>query len=430
MTLLNDPPSGLITGTGSRLVAEEPERFRVHRDAMTSPAVLTEEQRRIFDHNWLYVGHESEIENPGDYVRRQVGGRPLFMVRGAKSNQVNVFHNSCTHRGAVVCRRDQGNAKVFQCFYHAWTFDSEGKLSGVPDREAYGNLDWEGLGLKRVARVASYRGFVFCCYDPDVVELETYLADAKDYLDLVVDAAPAGMEILRGTNEYGIDANWKLLVENSIDGYHAVSTHDTYFKYLTTLGTDVSGGVDGVGRSLGNGHAVIDYRAPWGRPIAKWEPLFGEAARVEIDRLRAELTERFGEARARWMCEHNRNLLIYPNLIINDIQAVTVRTFMPVTVDRMIVTAWELAPRNEEPDVRQRRLDSFLTFLGPGGFATPDDVEALESCQQGFASGGVEWNDISRGMARPPAANDEAQMRAFWRRWRDDMDRDDLRSMP
>ena len=103
------------------------------------------------------------------------------------------------------------------------------------------------------------------------------------------------------------------------------------------------------------------------------------------------------------MSEVNRNLLIYPNLIINDIMAVTVRTLFPSAPDRVDVTAWQLAPRDELPSLRQRRLDSFLTFLGPGGFATPDDVEALESCQQGYAGGGVEWNDISRGMGRAAA---------------------------
>jgi p-cumate 2,3-dioxygenase alpha subunit len=121
------------------------------------------------------------------------------------------------------------------------------------------------------------------------------------------------------------------------------------------------------------------------------------------------------------MAEVNRNMLIYPNLIINDIMAVTVRTFYPPAPDTVDVTAWELAPVNELPALRQRRLDSFLTFLGPGGFATPDDVEALESCQQGFSSGGVAWNDISRGMGRSPMANDEEQMRAFWRRWQQQM---------
>jgi p-cumate 2,3-dioxygenase subunit alpha len=410
--------------TDTPIVVDDPERhgFRVHRSAMTAPVIHRQEIARIFDRSWLYVGHESEIPGPGDFVRRSVAGRPIFMVRGAKTGNVNVFHNTCPHRGAVVCRQDSGSSKVFQCFYHAWSFDSEGALRGVPDRDAYGSgLDFGKLGLRRVARAQSYRGFVFASYDPGIVDLETYLAGAKDYVDLVIDSSANTFEVIKGTHEYSINANWKLLVENSVDGYHAQSTHDTYFKYLSSMGTDLSGGVDGRALGLGNGHAVIEYTAPWGRPVAKWEPLFGEHARAEIVRLRAELVDRHGRQRAHAMAEVNRNLLIYPNLIINDIMAVTVRTLFPVAPDRVDVTAWELARRDELASLRQRRLDSFLTFLGPGGFATPDDIEALESCQQGFTSGGVEWSDISRGMARPPMANDEEQMREFWRRWQQQM---------
>ncbi len=425
MSAVREHPAGAGTLLGSRLVEEDlvRRRFRINRAAMTAPEVYERELRDIFDHCWLYVGHESEVSAPGDYVRRPVGGRPVFMVRGVKTGRINVFHNTCTHRGAVVCRRDSGNSKVFQCFYHAWTFDSEGALVGVPGRDAYPNgLELASMGLAPAARVQSYRGFVFLSFDPDIIDLDSYLGNARDYLDLVVDSAGGDLQILQGTQEYGMQANWKLLVENSIDGYHAASTHDTYFKYLVDLGTELGAGVSGVTRDLGNGHAVLEYQAPWGRPIAKWEPLFGEAAKADLAATRAELVARHGEQRARLMCDINRNLLIYPNLIINDIMAVTVRTFMPTSATSMDITAWQIAPRDERPDVRQRRLDSFLTFLGPGGFATPDDIEALESCQQGFASGGVEWNDISRGMDRDPQGTDEEQMRAFWRRWRDQLD--------
>lgn len=406
------------------LVVDDRDRrtFRVHRSAMTSERIHRAEVERVFGHSWLYVGHESEIPAPGDFVRRKVAGRPIFMVRGAKSGNVNVFHNSCTHRGALVCRQDSGNARVFQCFYHAWSFDSEGRLNGVPDRDAYANgVNFEELGLVRVARVESYRGFVFVSYDADIVDLPTWLAGAKEYIDLVVDGCGGSVEIIKGTNEYSFDANYKLLIENSADGYHAASTHDTYFKYLVSLGTDLQGGVIGEAVTLGNGHAVIEYSSPWGRPVAKWEPLFGEQAKVEIDRIRNELVNRYGEDRARKMCEVNRNLIIYPNLIINDIMAVTVRTMFSPAPGRVDVTAWELAPTDEPASLRDRRLDSFLTFLGPGGFATPDDIEALESCQEGFSSGGCEWNDISRGMGRGPMANDEEQMREYWRRWQQQM---------
>ena len=100
--------------------------------------------------------------------------------------------------------------------------------------------------------------------------------------------------------------------------------------------------------------------------------------------------------------------------------AITVRTFHPLAPGRMNVEAWSLAPRGEAPDHRAHRLRNFLTFLGPGGFATPDDIEALESCQRGYASTADEWNDISRDVATPePPITGEHQMRVFWRRWQE-----------
>ena len=144
---------------------QDRQTFRVHRSAMTSPEVHRAEMERVFGHSWLYVGHESEIPKPGDFVRRKLASRPIFMVRGAKSGDVNVFHNSCT-RGALVCQRDSGNSKVFQCFYHAWSFDSEGNLKGVPTARVLKGLNFEQLGLARVARVESYHGFVFASFDP------------------------------------------------------------------------------------------------------------------------------------------------------------------------------------------------------------------------------------------------------------------------
>lgn len=406
----------------TQLIVDDPENgvFRVHRSAMTSPQIFEAERDLVFDHCWLYLGHESEIGAPGDFVRRSVAGRPLIFVRSAKTGQIRAFHNTCPHRGATVCRVDSGNTKVFQCFYHAWSFNTDGRLVGVPDRQGYGPaLRVEEMGLQPVAGMESYRGFVFVTFDKYAEHLVDYLAGARDYLDLIIDESESGWEIIKGSHQYSIDANWKLLVENSIDGYHAVPTHDTYMKYLSSTGIRVAGGVSGRGRALGHGHAVMEYVAPWGRPIAKWEKQFGESTRPEIERLRARLVELYRAERAERMADHNRNMLIYPNLIVNDIQSVTVRTFMPTAVDHMEVNGWHLAPRAEIRQARALRLESFLSFLGPGGLATPDDIEALESCQDGFRSGGVEWNDISRGMTREPEATDEEQMRAFWRRWRE-----------
>ena len=99
--------------------------------------------------------------------------------------------------------------------------------------------------------------------------------------------------------------------------------------------------------------------------------------------------------------------------------AVTIRTYYPHAPDFMTVSAWALAPKEETEWARKYRLFNFLEFLGPGGFATPDDVEALEQCQRGFRnSTEVRWNDISKGMGKEtPSYDDELQMRAFWSNW-------------
>ena len=403
------------------LVCDRPDlgRFKVHRSGMTSPAVYELERRRIFDRCWLYLGHESEVPEPGDFARRVVAGRPLFFARN-RDGELVVFHNTCPHRGALICRTDRGSTQVFQCFYHAWTFDTSGALVGLPDPDGYGpDFDRVGMGL-RSPRFESYRGFVFVCFDRETEPLREYLAGAAEYLDLVADQDAAGMRVVPGSNRYSIKANWKLLAENSIDGYHLLPTHRTFFEYLA--GAAGGGGtavvkLRGFGRSLGNGHGVTENQAVYGRPVAMWHPSYGEEARADIQGIKDELIARHGRDKALRMCEKSRNLVIFPNLIINDVMAVTVRTFQPTGPAGMDVAAWELAPAGEAGTRLRRRLDSFLTFLGPGGFATPDDVEALESCQRGFGSGGVEWSDLSRGMHREPRGNDELHMRCFWRRW-------------
>jgi len=111
------------------LIIDNPNEgvFRVHRSAMTSLEILQMEQERIFNQCWLYLCHESEVEEPGDYRRRNVAGRPLFFIRGS-DGKLRVFLNTCTHRGALICRHDHGRADVLQCFYHAWSFNNQGDL--------------------------------------------------------------------------------------------------------------------------------------------------------------------------------------------------------------------------------------------------------------------------------------------------------------
>ena len=414
--------------------------FQVNRAALVDPAVLELEQRRIFDRCWIYVGHESEVRAPGDFKTRTICSRPLIFTRDSKG-AIRVFLNSCRHRGAIVAREPEGNATNYFCFYHGWTYDRDGVLDGVPGESSYPrSFRKSHFNLADAPATDSYRGFVFVNFNPDAIPLIDYLAGATEYIDLIVDQSPSGrVEIIQGVQEYDIAANWKLLVENSFDDYHLLTTHSTWLNYMRNSGVEMKKPerghllpAHGIGRSLGNGHAVVDNINFRGRPVAKWIPIYGEAAKPELERIRAELVTRLGEARATRVADTNRNLVVFPNLVLNDGSSVTVRTFHPLAADRMQVRAWALGPVEETPEARAIRLDSFLTFYGPGGFATPDDVEALEMVQAGLATyRELPWSVMTRGMEKDGEQlnTDELHLRAFWTRW-DELIRDAPASKP
>ena len=400
---------------------KQKSEFSVHRSVFTNEKILEAEWKDIFSKCWLFIGHESELPKKGDFKRKKVGGRNLIFTRG-NDEVIRALYNSCPHRGALVCRENEGNTKVFRCFYHAWTFKNDGELVGMPGKDGFPDtFNCDGSkNMTEVTRLESYRGFMFVNFDADAVSIEEYLGNAKEYIDLVADQSEAGMEMLSDPQEYSVRANWKLISENSVDLYHGMPTHKTYFDIKAKQDPGVTKVVlEGKGTDLGNGHAVIEYKAPWGRPVAHWTPAWEEEDREEINDLKNKLINRFGEERAERIADYNRNILIFPNLIINDIMAVTVRTYYPVRPDYMEVTGYALVPKDESEKFRLRRNDNFLEFLGPGGFATPDDNEALELCQEGYLNNmEVEWNDISKGMNREqPHATDEEQMRSFWRKW-------------
>ena len=396
--------------------------FLVHRSVFTEREILARERAEIFSKCWLFIGHETELPNKGDFKRKKVGGRNLVFTH-SKDGVIRALYNTCPHRGALVCRESSGNATAFKCFYHAWSFTNDGKLAGMPGKDSFPE-DFNADGtkdMKAVKRLENYRGFMFVNFDEDAISLDEYLGNAKEYIDLVVDQTEEGFVALDGVQEYSVRANWKLLGENSVDLYHGQPTHKTYFdiKQAQDPGlTRVT--LEGKGIDLGNGHAVMEYIAPWGRPIAQWTPLWDESFKEDMEKVKENLVKRHGKERGDRIANYNRNILIFPNLVINDIMAVTARTYYPTSPGYMEVLGYSLAPKGEGEAARIARNNSFLEFLGPGGFATPDDNEALELAQEGYSNNQeVQWNDISKGMIRgdDALATDEVQMRSFWRRY-------------
>lgn len=414
-------------GSELSFIREDKDRneFLVRRQTFTDPEILKLEKEKIFSKCWLYLGHASEVRRVNDYFTRKVGGRKWICVRD-EDDRINAFYNTCTHRGALVCREKKGNNKFFTCGYHGWTFNTKGTHVDEPGSSGYPD-DFFSHGtknLRKVARLEIYRDFIFINCDAEAESLVEFLGPGgRKIIDYVADQGPKGMEIVLGTQEYSTRANWKLLVENSADGYH-VPTHTTYFDYLMASPLNLRDGVklnvtENPAFDMGNGHIIMQTQAPWARPVAQWCARRGEEGKAETAIIRKELDDRLGKERAYEVSELNRNMIIFPNLVINDIMSLTIRTFDPVEPDYLEIRAWALGPIGEPENIRAHRLYDFIDFLGPAGFATPDDVEMLELCQQGYEHmGEVEWNDISKGMNKEKCqADDEMQMRAFWREW-------------
>jgi p-cumate 2,3-dioxygenase subunit alpha len=402
------------------LIVDDPDNcvFRVDRRAFTDPAILDAEKKLIFDQCWLYVGHESEIPDPGCFIKRKVAGRPVIFVRD-NTGEVRIFFDACTHRGNSICRGSRGKTDQFTCFYHGWSFNTRGELRAVPDKEGYGkNFDRSKLSLGAPPRMDSYRGLVFLSMKPDIMDLKSYLGGTLPYIDDMLDTSDSEAVIAPGQQSYGIKTNWKLLMENSADAYHAPFTHNRFFRgFLTDIGADVAawgriaqGSADNRIITFENGHSMIDT------PIGPL-PLFADRPEL-IDDVRAKLTEKYGAKRASDLLDRSRNLLIFPNLILISAWR-TIRTFYPVAPDDLEVEAWSIVGEDDSPALKEARFGNFISFLGPAGFGTPDDVEALEFCQEGFAAREVQWTDLSKGLGREggSVANDELQMRTLWRQW-------------
>ena len=136
--------------------------------------------------------------------------------------------------------------------------------------------------------------------------------------------------------------------ENSVDSYHGMPTHKTYFDIVATRGGELSRrDYEGFGMDLGNGHAVVEYTSTWGRPVARWIPAWGEEGKKEIEKIKSKLRNKFGKERAERIANLNRNLIIFPNLVINDIMAITIRTFYPIEPGYMEITGYSFAAKEE-----------------------------------------------------------------------------------
>ncbi len=381
--------------------------FRIDRAIYTDERIFEAEMARIFERSWLYLCHESQVPAHGDYYATHIGRQPVFVIR-QKDGGLGGFLNACAHRGAILTSRRRGTAKTLACRFHGWCFDTEGRCTriknekvGFPDGGARARY-----GLTPLARIASYKGFVFGALDPDAGELSAHLGQAAPFLDLMAEQSPDGMEVVAGHQAYLIRGNWKLQAENGVDGYHVGTVHRVFAAAVAKresmagdyggVATD-AGRIAGQGRNgsydLGDGHNLI--WAERGKP--ELAPLYESLPK---------LRQMHDEKKIDWMLRRGRNLMIFPNLLLLDQASTHIRVFRPLARDRTEVRVYCLAPRGESDAARAARLRKFEDFFMVTGMATPDDLAALEDVQFGAQARGARWTDMERGITQGLAGAD------------------------
>src|SRR4051794_19367620 len=148
---------------------------RIHGRLYNDPDLFQREMNEIWHKVWVYLGHESEVPQNGDYIRRQVGLQPVLVMRSS-DGAIRAFFNRCRHRANLVCHHEQGNARVLRCPYHGWTYSNQGDLLAPTFDDAYdSSLRKEDFGLIPVPRLGSYRGLIFGSLSAEGISLDEHL---------------------------------------------------------------------------------------------------------------------------------------------------------------------------------------------------------------------------------------------------------------
>jgi benzoate/toluate 1,2-dioxygenase subunit alpha len=388
-------------------IAKLVEPGRVHRRVYADPDVFELEMERIFGRAWLFVGHTSQVPNPGDYITTDLGRHPIIMCRH-RDGSVHVLLNRCSHRGPKVLNERKGHAARFVCCYHGWSFDTDGKLVAVPVPEGCGEgFDKEALGLGRAPRTGEYRGFVFASLAASGPSFEDHIGPMKGSIDDLVDRAPDGELALDvGMHRYIYNGNWKLQVENVLDSYHVP------FGHASTVNKD---GVQFARREGDQkGAAVIETKKQ--QTSSSWKDRKsyivgnghgwtsnttlddGKRSSAAFDEYKRVLTEKVGAERAaEILTPRLHNSLIYPNMSIMGLN-IHVRVIRPLAVDRTEVTIYPVRLLGAPESMNFGNIRLLNVTHSASSFVQTDDLESFVRAQKGLRSSLTDWVDISRGL--------------------------------
>ncbi len=411
--------------TGSEL-SQFSQDDAVPATVYNDPELFQEELEKIWFKTWVYVGHESEIAEPQTFVMKSIGPVPIIMSRD-KHGAIHLMLNRCTHRGNQVCVREKGLAR-FTCRYHSWTYGSDGSLLGRPFEDGFEHKKKGELGLKKVARVASYGGFVFGNFSEEGPSLEEHLGGARQLIDRLLQNSPTGeVEVTTGFLKHKVRGNWKLLVENETDGYHPAFVHASVFQATNSrIGELYGDESSSLSRDYENGHTEIDLRPEFRErdEVLSW---FGTTAE-RLPGYVQQMNDAYGETKAREiMIDGTPHAMIFPNLFIAEIQIFVIQ---PIKVDETIQHVTAIQFKGSE-DINRRLRQQTMGSVGPAGFLLADDSEMYERTHNGLSTQRPFKTYIGRGDHRERRdddgflvgdSTDDLPTRGIWRHYRSLMD--------
>lgn len=392
--------SELITRENISLkAADMVEEGRVHKALYSDPEIFEAELDKVFNNNWVFVGHESEVPEAGSFKTAFIGRQPIIMSRDRKMN-IHVLQNRCRHRGATVCEGRKGKTRAFTCPYHGWGYGLDGSLRALPKPEEYdGVINKDEMPLESL-RWESWRGMVFATFNPDIMPLEEFLGGAKKWIDLFMKQGGGYPVKVLGEHRFNFPGNWKIQLENTTDAYHFPIVHKSFVSSLDDATADIFDFLDGEGfvEDLGNGHSVmvmipqlVDLEADLDQPIPE---RFNELAQALRDEGKSE-----DEVKKLVRAAHGTgfNLNLFPNVSCS---MAFFRVLRPVSVNETEIQHVALGGEGAPEAFNRKRMRLHEHFQGPMGFGTPDDGEAWERVQKGSMAGNDGWILVNRGMTR------------------------------
>lgn len=410
----------------------------VHKDIFVNDEVFELEMEHLFANTWVYVGHGSQIPNPGDFYTTTVGDQPVVMVRD-NDNTVKVIHNRCPHKGVEVAPEGCGNTgKFFRCPYHAWTFRLNGSLLALPLKRGYDpevfNECEASHGMAAVENVRDYRDFIFCRLNPEGQSFEDFFGESLSTIDNMIDRSPEGkLEVAGEPLRYKHNCNWKMLVDNQSDTCHPMVAHES------SAGTAVQ--VWEASGKVGPTPMAVEQFAPFissfeffeGMGIRVWENGHGHtgvhnsihAAYSPVPGYMEAMHAAYGEERTKQILGDVRhNTTYFPNIMVKGpIQ--TLRIFKPVAANKTLVESWAFRLVGAPDKLLERTLMYNRLINSPTSVVGHDDLEVYQRAQAGLMSRGREWVNVARlydpteGQRKNEVTNgtNEWQMRNQYQAW-------------